>query len=196
MALATKEDIDYAGTSKGQANIVEDSNVSQQLVSSYRVNKAGPSDLIELAKEVQRADEDIKNVASGKLQMIAEQMRFLQQQANHVLMEARESSRLHNAKCNLVKKPGNVYYLYERDTGVQYFSLLSPSEWPDCPHTFICAYRLEHDKTWTKLDDIQRRDQEMKIIDDLMRQGSVPALQLMANNPVSANVIEGADEGK
>ena len=33
---------------------------------------------------------------------------------------------LHHAACNLVKKPGQVYYLYERESGQKYFSLLSP----------------------------------------------------------------------
>lgn len=28
--------------------------------------------------------------------------------------------------CNFVKKPGNVYYLYRRESGQRYFSLLSP----------------------------------------------------------------------
>ena len=66
----------------GEARVVEDTpaSVSKHLVNSRKVNKAGPSDLVELAKEVQRADSDVRNVACGKLQMIAEQMKFLQQQ--------------------------------------------------------------------------------------------------------------------
>ena len=46
--------------------------------------KATPTDLIELAREVQRADEEVRHVASGKLQIIAEQIRFLQEQVGHL----------------------------------------------------------------------------------------------------------------
>jgi len=157
-------------------------SVSQQLVSTYRTNRAGHTDLVQLAQEVQRADEEVKHMACGKLQMIAEQMRFLQQQAQRVLEEAKESSQLHNAKCNLVKIPGKMYYLYERESGDNYFSLLAPQEWSDCPHKFLDAYRLEHDKSWTKIEDIKRKDQEQKIINDLMNQGRVPSLTYSSTN--------------
>lgn len=43
-----------------------------------------------------------------------------------VLQEAKRDAMLHHAACNLVKKPGQVYYLYERPSGQKYFSLLSP----------------------------------------------------------------------
>ena len=42
------------------------------------------------------------------------------------LEEAKRDSMLHHAACNLVKKPGQTYYLYERESGQKYFSLLSP----------------------------------------------------------------------
>ena len=63
------------------ARIVEDeSNATRQLVNPKSARKAQAGDLIELAKEVQRADEEVRHVASGKLQIIAEQIRFLQEQ--------------------------------------------------------------------------------------------------------------------
>ena len=49
-------------------------------MNSRSAKKATPADLVELAKEVQRADEEVRHVASGKLQIIAEQIRFLQEQ--------------------------------------------------------------------------------------------------------------------
>ena len=63
------------------ARTVDDtSSATKQLVNPREVKKAGHSDLIELAREVQNADEEVRHTACGKLQMIAEQMRFLQQQ--------------------------------------------------------------------------------------------------------------------
>ena len=48
---------------------------------------------------------------------------------------------LHHAACNLVKKPGQVYYLYERESGQKYFSLLSPEVMIKS-----CQYESSHGK--------------------------------------------------
>lgn len=43
-----------------------------------------------------------------------------------VLEEAKRDADLHHAACNIVKKPGTMYYLYERPSGQKYFSIISP----------------------------------------------------------------------
>jgi len=43
-----------------------------------------------------------------------------------ILEKANTDASLHQAACNMVKKPGNKYYLYQRDSGQKYLSLLSP----------------------------------------------------------------------
>lgn len=43
-----------------------------------------------------------------------------------VLEDAKKDAELHHAACNVVKKPGNMYYLYMRESGQRYFSILSP----------------------------------------------------------------------
>ena len=73
-----------------------------------------------------QADQFVHANASNKLQVIAEQIRFLQNQARRVLEETRDSYNLHHVPCNFVKIPGRVYYLYERDSGQKHFSMLSP----------------------------------------------------------------------
>jgi hypothetical protein len=73
-----------------------------------------------------QADVTIRATACSKLQMIAEQVRFLRQQAHKILLEAKQNSDLHHAACNFRKLPGHVYHLYERSSGQQYFSMLSP----------------------------------------------------------------------
>uniref|UniRef100_T2M5U2 Uncharacterized protein C1orf50 n=1 Tax=Hydra vulgaris TaxID=6087 RepID=T2M5U2_HYDVU len=168
---------------KALARVVEDEScVTSLLVNSRAVNKARPDDLIALATEVQRADEGVRHIASNKLQIIAEQIRFLQEQARRVLEEAKDSSLLHTAKCNFIKKPGTTYHLYERESGVSYFSMLSPKEWSNCPHRFLGSYRLEHDQSWTKEEDIKKKDIEKKIVEDLMNKGGVPSLEYFDTN--------------
>lgn len=43
-----------------------------------------------------------------------------------VLEKAKLDAELHHAACNIVKKPGTVYYLYERESGQKYLSIISP----------------------------------------------------------------------
>ena len=100
--------------------------------------------LISSVFQVQEADEKTRSVAGSKLSVIAEQIRFLQKQAEAILEETKLNADLNHAACNMVKKPGTVYHLYERDTGQKYLSILSPKEWgASCPHKFHGSYRWE-----------------------------------------------------
>jgi hypothetical protein len=73
-----------------------------------------------------QADVTIRATVCSKLQIIAEQVHFLQQQAHKVLLDAKENLKLHHAACNFHKIPGHIYHLYERSSGQWYFSMLSP----------------------------------------------------------------------
>lgn len=58
--------------------------------------------------------------------MIAEQIKFLQKQAEGILLEAERNAKLHHVACNFVKQPGQIYHLYQRESGQFYFSIISP----------------------------------------------------------------------
>ncbi|XP_011436160.2 uncharacterized protein C1orf50 homolog [Crassostrea angulata] len=141
-----------------------------QLVSTARTNKnADPMDLVELATTIQKADEFVKATAGSKLTEIANQIRYLQERARKALEEANRDNKLHHYACNLVKKPGTTYYLYERDSGQKYMSILSPEEWgASCPHVFSGAYRLEHDMSWTPIEEVEERSQQFALIDKIL----------------------------
>ncbi|XP_029803554.1 uncharacterized protein C1orf50 homolog isoform X2 [Suricata suricatta] len=142
------------------------------LVSPYHTHRAGdPLDLVALAEQVQKADEFIRANATNKLTVIAEQIQHLQEQARKVLEDARRDADLHHVACNLVKKPGNIYYLYKRESGQQYFSIISPKEWgTSCPHAFLGAFKLQHDMSWTPYEDIEKHDAGISIVDRLLSQ--------------------------
>ncbi|KAJ8259502.1 hypothetical protein GJAV_G00170050 [Gymnothorax javanicus] len=143
-----------------------------ELVSSYQTNRVGdPMDLVALAQQVQKGDEFIRANACNRLTVIADQIRYLQEQARKVLEDAKKDADLHHAACNVVKKPGNMYYLYMRESGQRYFSILSPQDWgPSCPHEFLGAYKLQFDMSWTPLEDVEKRDSEIGIMDKLLNQ--------------------------
>lgn len=83
-------------------------------------------DLIALAQQIETADDFVRANVSSKLTVIAEQVRFLQKQAQEILEEAQLNTRLHHAACNFKKVPGTVYYLYRRAAGQEYFSMIKP----------------------------------------------------------------------
>ncbi|CAD7684126.1 unnamed protein product [Nyctereutes procyonoides] len=142
------------------------------LLSPYHTHRAGdPLDLVALAQQVQKADEFIRANATNKLMVIAEQIQHLQEQARKVLEDAHRDADLHHVACNIVKKPGNIYYLYKRESGQQYFSIISPKEWgTSCPHDFLGAYKLQHDLSWTPYEDIEKHDAKINIVDKLLSQ--------------------------
>ncbi|XP_072100955.1 uncharacterized protein C1orf50 homolog [Mobula birostris] len=105
-----------------------------------------------------------------------------------VLEEARKDADLHHIACNIVKKPGTVYFMYRRESGQRYFSILSPKEWgPSCPHEFLGAYKLQHDQSWTEYKDINKRDAEIGLIDKLLTQHPTQAelvAEITGTNPL------------
>ena len=110
---------------------------------------SAPHDLVDVAREIQKADEIIGAVTSGKLALIAEQIRLLQEQARAVIDEARRDVDLHRAACAFRKRPGAVYHLYRKADDSLYFSMLSPEDWRgEPPDAFEGSHVLGVDQTF------------------------------------------------
>jgi hypothetical protein len=124
----------------------------------YALSRMAPSfSLVDVAAEIEKADSMLATTTGGKLGVIAEQIRRLQEQARAMLERAQRDADLHRARCSFQKKPGGVYHLYRKDAdGELWFSLLAPSEWirPQ-PQTFEGTYRLEADMAFTRLDVVE-----------------------------------------
>jgi hypothetical protein len=134
----------------------------------YALSRMAPSfSLVDVASEIQKADAMLATVTGGKLSLIADQIRHLQEQARTMLDRARRDAELHRARCRFEKKAGGVYHLYLKDDGERWFSLMAPHEWirPQ-PQTFEGSYRLEADMSFTRLDvveDAPRADLEIAL---------------------------------
>jgi hypothetical protein len=126
----------------------------------YPLSRLAPAfDLVDVAREIQKADALIVDVASDKLRLIAEQIQALQAQAHEILADARRDAELHRAACNFVKRPGKTYHLYRKADGGLYFSMLSPEDWNGrAPDAFEGSYRLEVDLSWTPADKVASRE--------------------------------------
>ncbi|XP_022698203.1 uncharacterized protein LOC111265627 isoform X5 [Varroa jacobsoni] len=69
-------------------------------------SKMPREDVVALAQQLHEANNFVQANACNKLKPIVDQMKFLRQQA--------------------ISAPGQIYHLYEKSTGKQYFSMLSP----------------------------------------------------------------------
>lgn len=131
--------------------------------SPYPVSRLGaPIDLVETAKEIQRADAVLATTTGDKLRQIAEQMRALQEQARQVLARAQRDAQLHRADCRFRKLVGKSYHVYERENGTRYFSMLTPQDWGGAPpHRFVGSYRYEADQSFTPTDEVAAREEAL-----------------------------------
>lgn len=122
--------------------------------SPYPVSRLGArADLVDVAREIAEADRMVGTVVHGKLDVIAKQIRALQEEAQTIMEAARRDLELHHAECSFVKRVGATYHLYERASGALYFSMLSPEEWGGAPpHPYRGSYRLEIDRSFTPVE--------------------------------------------
>ncbi|MBK9258561.1 MAG: DUF2452 domain-containing protein [Polyangiaceae bacterium] len=130
-------------------------------------------DLVDMAQEIEKADQALGLVVGAKLEVIRDQMRALQEEARQLLEEARLSARLQRAKCNFKKIPGKVYHLYRRPDGELYFSMLSPDEWGGSPpHVFEGSYKVEIDLSLRPLGDERSRPDGRTVVSRLLKDES------------------------
>lgn len=120
----------------------------------YPLSRMAPAfDLVNVAAEIQRADAMLATVTGGKLEVIAEQIRALQDKARSLLEKAQRDAELHRIKCNFEKKIGGVYHLYREADGARWFSMIAPGEWrTPQTHAFEGTYRLDHDMSFERVD--------------------------------------------
>jgi hypothetical protein len=130
--------------------------------SPYPLSRLAPvHDLVDVAREIQEADRMIGTAVGSKLELLAKQIRALQEEARQILEAASRDAELHRAACRFMRRPGQTYHFYRRPEGALYISMLSPDDWHGTPpHTFVGSYRLEADMSWTRAEDIEIKDAE------------------------------------
>ncbi|VDN10419.1 unnamed protein product [Dibothriocephalus latus] len=147
-----------------------------------RTKISSSADLVELAVAVQNACDAMNATTNTKLREVVEQMLVLKERAIKILQDAKLNTELHSAACNLVKKPGKLYYFYEKPrTGEKILSLISPEEWGGrCPYSFFGAYRLQADQTWTAPENSKREQEVDTIVARLRSSDNAQLLNMLA----------------
>ena len=113
-----------------------------------------PISLVNIAREIAKADETLAQHTEGRLKLIAGQIKALQEEAVRILEKADFDRQLHQASCSFKRLVGRVYYLYEKQDSTLLFSMLGPDDWGRTPpDKYKGAYRLEGDMSWTRVGD-------------------------------------------
>lgn len=133
---------------------------------------------------VEEADDYTKATVGGKLELIAEQIKGLQKQARSILETAQRDVELNHARCNFKRRVGQIYHLYRRKVkdsdDMVVWSMLSPEDWQgNPPDKFLGSYRFEGDHSWTKVEDIARRDAARRLDPQLLGLGNGPGTNLL-----------------
>lgn len=153
------------------------------ILNSYRATRREAGDLERLVEALQHSEANVKNTAFNKLQVIADQIKFLQKQANDILKSANSDAALHKLPCNFVKKPGQIYHLYERPSAEKFWSMISPEEFGNtCANEHLGSYRMEADSSFTRADQLQEHSERRKFAETLMKQTeNLPAIKFITN---------------
>src|SRR4051812_30147785 len=78
----------------------------------YPLSRMAPSfSLVDVAQQIQAADQTLATMTGGKLTLIADQIQRLQAEARAILEKAKRDAELHRVSCQFEKKPGGVYHL-------------------------------------------------------------------------------------
>lgn len=86
----------------------------------------------------------------SKLQMIAEQIEYLQNSAKNILLISELNKKLHKADCSFSKVMGHIYHFYERENGVIYCSMIGPNEWT-LYHKYFGTFLYDFDSEFKKV---------------------------------------------
>jgi len=85
----------------------------------------------------------------GKLELIAKQISYLQNQAVEIYNNHQLSTEINEISCNFKKTPGTTYYLYEKKD-IKFLSLISNEEW-NSYDKFICKVLYDYDHNFKRL---------------------------------------------
>lgn len=89
------------------------------------------------------------HVCYGQLKLIAKQIMALKNEALEIIEESNIQDQLQSINPSFKIVSGNYYYLYEKNDGQKYFSMISPEQWSN-KDRFLGKYLYDYDKKYVK----------------------------------------------
>lgn len=149
-------------TNKDFVNPIDSDKVTSQPHSLPYAHHAG-SALVKPEDEgkiMGRAMHAMEHQTDMQLQQIYEQMQLLAEQAKKLNDRKIISERIYTAEMRFEPLINHIYFLYEKNNGLQVLSLIAPEQWGRSGNqfTFLAEVRLLADHTW----DILRKNEEVE----------------------------------
>lgn len=89
-----------------------------------------------------------------QMSQLYEQMQLLAEQAKKIQQRVEISERIYMVKMGFEPIIGKTYYLYRRDSGEDFLSLIAPNEWGRAKKMdYIATVKLLADHTWDVADE-------------------------------------------
>lgn len=87
--------------------------------------------------------------SENNLDQIRKQIEFLIDQAKEIQERIEFSEKIYKADCGFIPVIGTTYYLYRREDGSEFLSMIAPGEWPG-RYKLIhqCSVSLLADHSW------------------------------------------------
>ena len=86
--------------------------------------------------------------ASAKLRGRYEE---LQEEFRQLVATSEDTQRMYDATVSFVPIIGHTYYLYRRENGEEWVSMIAPEEFGTYYHEYIGSYRLATDSVWIRV---------------------------------------------
>jgi cellobiose-specific phosphotransferase system component IIA len=85
-----------------------------------------------------------------QMAQIYQQMQLLAEQAKKIQSRVEVSERIYNASIGFEPLINHCYFLYEKEDGTDFMSMVAPEEWgrKNKPYRFLAEVRLLADHTW------------------------------------------------
>lgn len=104
----------------------------------------------DLGKITGRAIAAMQSQTDMQMSQIYKQMQLLAEQAKTIQARVEYSERIYNAQVSFEPLINHHYYLYQKEDGTDFLSMISPDEWgrKNRPNIFLAEVKLLADHTW------------------------------------------------
>ncbi|MEN2283026.1 DUF2452 domain-containing protein [Algoriphagus sp. SE2] len=104
----------------------------------------------DLGKITGRAIAAMQSQTDMQMSQIYKQMQLLAEQAKNIQARVEYSERIYNAQVSFEPLINHHYYLYQKEEGTDFLSMISPDEWgrKKREHVFLAEVKLLADHTW------------------------------------------------
>ena len=98
--------------------------------------------------DMQQMVHSVKNnyASYARLELIAKQMKMLQNEAEHILLHHQYNLDFQKMECRFKKVPGTMYYVFENENKDRFLSLIPPKKWnvlPKCIMILIVSFTFK-----------------------------------------------------